>query len=88
MVVATFWSFIDRQMTDHFWHTGPNGRHKCMTFEVMGENLLALVTRLMTRGFHRSWGKTAPQLGSVVFYGKKTPEKMDEKGRPKKWVPP
>ncbi|CAJ1429407.1 unnamed protein product [Effrenium voratum] len=31
------------QMTDHFWHTGPNGRHKCMTFEVMGENLLALV---------------------------------------------
>lgn len=30
-------------MTDHFWHTGPNGRHKCMTFEVMGENLLALV---------------------------------------------
>jgi serine/threonine-protein kinase SRPK3 len=32
-------------MTDHFWHTGPNGRHKCMTFEVMGENLLALVTR-------------------------------------------
>ena len=21
-------------MTDHFWHTGPNGRHKCMTFEV------------------------------------------------------
>lgn len=21
------------QMTDHFWHTGPNGRHKCMTFE-------------------------------------------------------
>eukprot|EP00438_Fugacium_kawagutii_P001942 Skav226037 [mRNA] locus=scaffold2502:151997:154751:- [translate_table: standard] len=31
------------KMTDHFWHTGPNGRHKCMTFEVMGENLLALV---------------------------------------------
>jgi len=31
------------KMLDHFWHTGPNGRHKCMTFEVMGENLLALV---------------------------------------------
>eukprot|EP00441_Pelagodinium_beii_P028007 CAMPEP_0197658630 /NCGR_PEP_ID=MMETSP1338-20131121/45347_1 /TAXON_ID=43686 ORGANISM="Pelagodinium beii, Strain RCC1491" /NCGR_SAMPLE_ID=MMETSP1338 /ASSEMBLY_ACC=CAM_ASM_000754 /LENGTH=603 /DNA_ID=CAMNT_0043235249 /DNA_START=68 /DNA_END=1876 /DNA_ORIENTATION=+ len=31
------------KMTDHFWHTGPNGRHKCMTFEVMGENMLALV---------------------------------------------
>ncbi|CAE7257395.1 Srpk2 [Symbiodinium natans] len=31
------------KMLDHFWHTGTNGRHKCMTFEVMGENLLALV---------------------------------------------
>lgn len=31
------------QMRGHFWHTGPNGRHKCMVFEVMGENLLALV---------------------------------------------
>merc|ERR1712232_1477322 len=31
------------QMRSHFWHSGPNGRHKCMVFEVMGENLLALV---------------------------------------------
>lgn len=31
------------QMLGNFWHTGPNGRHKCMVFEVMGENLLALV---------------------------------------------
>lgn len=31
------------QMRGHFWHSGPNGRHKCMVFEVMGENLLALV---------------------------------------------
>merc|ERR1712039_1061629 len=31
------------QMRGHFWHGGPNGRHKCMVFEVMGENLLALV---------------------------------------------
>mmetsp|Transcript_98118 Transcript_98118/g.245971 ORF Transcript_98118/g.245971 Transcript_98118/m.245971 type:complete len:674 (+) Transcript_98118:73-2094(+) len=31
------------QMCGHFWHSGPNGRHKCMVFEVMGENLLALV---------------------------------------------
>jgi len=31
------------QMQGHFWHSGPNGRHKCMVFEVMGENLLALV---------------------------------------------
>mmetsp|Transcript_69384 Transcript_69384/g.206681 ORF Transcript_69384/g.206681 Transcript_69384/m.206681 type:complete len:616 (-) Transcript_69384:21-1868(-) len=31
------------QMRGHFWHSGPNGRHKCMVFEVMGENLLTLV---------------------------------------------
>eukprot|EP00933_Yihiella_yeosuensis_P018025 TRINITY_DN14962_c0_g1_i1.p1 TRINITY_DN14962_c0_g1~~TRINITY_DN14962_c0_g1_i1.p1 ORF type:complete len:626 (-),score=194.35 TRINITY_DN14962_c0_g1_i1:156-2033(-) len=31
------------QMRGHFWHSGPNGRHKCMVFQVMGENLLALV---------------------------------------------
>eukprot|EP00927_Polykrikos_kofoidii_P050359 TRINITY_DN44279_c0_g1_i1.p1 TRINITY_DN44279_c0_g1~~TRINITY_DN44279_c0_g1_i1.p1 ORF type:complete len:776 (-),score=199.59 TRINITY_DN44279_c0_g1_i1:106-2349(-) len=31
------------QMRGHFWHSGPNGRHKCVVFEVMGENLLALV---------------------------------------------
>eukprot|EP00442_Polarella_glacialis_P009466 CAMPEP_0115136022 /NCGR_PEP_ID=MMETSP0227-20121206/56112_1 /TAXON_ID=89957 /ORGANISM="Polarella glacialis, Strain CCMP 1383" /LENGTH=486 /DNA_ID=CAMNT_0002542949 /DNA_START=111 /DNA_END=1568 /DNA_ORIENTATION=- len=31
------------EMLGHFWHTGPNGRHKCMVFEVMGENLLAMV---------------------------------------------
>eukprot|EP00929_Paragymnodinium_shiwhaense_P014520 TRINITY_DN122435_c0_g1_i1.p1 TRINITY_DN122435_c0_g1~~TRINITY_DN122435_c0_g1_i1.p1 ORF type:complete len:637 (-),score=216.66 TRINITY_DN122435_c0_g1_i1:297-2207(-) len=31
------------QMQGHFWHSGPNGRHKCVVFEVMGENLLALV---------------------------------------------
>eukprot|EP00444_Apocalathium_aciculiferum_P018153 CAMPEP_0183450386 /NCGR_PEP_ID=MMETSP0370-20130417/112454_1 /TAXON_ID=268820 /ORGANISM="Peridinium aciculiferum, Strain PAER-2" /LENGTH=583 /DNA_ID=CAMNT_0025641535 /DNA_START=12 /DNA_END=1759 /DNA_ORIENTATION=- len=31
------------KMMGHFWHSGPNGRHKCMVFEVMGENLLALV---------------------------------------------
>eukprot|EP00928_Gymnodinium_smaydae_P070050 TRINITY_DN53992_c0_g1_i1.p1 TRINITY_DN53992_c0_g1~~TRINITY_DN53992_c0_g1_i1.p1 ORF type:complete len:825 (-),score=224.53 TRINITY_DN53992_c0_g1_i1:88-2562(-) len=31
------------QMRGHFWHSGPNGRHKCAVFEVMGENLLSLV---------------------------------------------
>lgn len=31
------------QMRGHFWHSGPNGRHKCMVFETMGENLLTLV---------------------------------------------
>eukprot|EP00931_Biecheleriopsis_adriatica_P022972 TRINITY_DN14623_c1_g1_i1.p1 TRINITY_DN14623_c1_g1~~TRINITY_DN14623_c1_g1_i1.p1 ORF type:complete len:675 (-),score=188.38 TRINITY_DN14623_c1_g1_i1:40-2064(-) len=38
------------KMTDHFWHSGPNGRHKCMTFEVMGENLLALVKHYDYKG--------------------------------------
>jgi hypothetical protein len=44
----------------------------------------------MTRGFHRSWGKTTPQLGSVVFLWKKTtPEKRDEnRADPKNGVPP
>eukprot|EP00928_Gymnodinium_smaydae_P048576 TRINITY_DN32492_c0_g1_i1.p1 TRINITY_DN32492_c0_g1~~TRINITY_DN32492_c0_g1_i1.p1 ORF type:complete len:677 (+),score=151.55 TRINITY_DN32492_c0_g1_i1:75-2105(+) len=31
------------QLCGHFWHSGPNGRHKCLAFEVMGENLLSLV---------------------------------------------
>jgi len=37
-------------MRSHFWHSGPNGRHKCMVFEVMGENLLALVKHFDYRG--------------------------------------
>ncbi|KAJ2707466.1 serine/threonine protein kinase, CMGC group, partial [Coemansia spiralis] len=28
------------QLLDHFEHSGPNGRHVCMVFEVLGENLL------------------------------------------------
>jgi len=31
------------KMCSHFFHSGPHGRHKCMVFEVMGENLLSLV---------------------------------------------
>ena len=27
-------------LLDHFWHTGPNGKHKCLVFPVLGENLL------------------------------------------------
>merc|ERR1712187_413214 len=38
------------QMRGHFWHSGPNGRHKCMVFEVMGENLLALVKHYKYNG--------------------------------------
>ncbi|KAH3669473.1 hypothetical protein OGAPHI_001594 [Ogataea philodendri] len=33
------------QMLDHFVHTGPNGEHICMIFEVLGENMLSLLLR-------------------------------------------
>jgi hypothetical protein len=31
------------RMFDSFVHSGPYGRHQCMVFEVLGENLLALI---------------------------------------------
>jgi len=30
-------------LKDHFWHTGPHGQHKCLIFDLMGENLLAVI---------------------------------------------
>lgn len=33
------------QLLDHFIHKGPNGDHVCMVFEVLGENMLALLLR-------------------------------------------
>ncbi|GME91584.1 unnamed protein product [Ambrosiozyma monospora] len=33
------------ELLDHFIHTGPNGEHVCMVFEVLGENLLSLLIR-------------------------------------------
>ncbi|KAI0344937.1 kinase-like protein [Trametopsis cervina] len=35
---------------DHFKHTGPNGTHVCMVFEVLGENLLGLIKRHQNKG--------------------------------------
>lgn len=35
---------------DHFMVKGPNGNHVCMTFEVLGENLLSLMKRYKNRG--------------------------------------
>ena len=35
---------------DHFMVKGRNGSHVCMTFEVLGENLLALIKRYKNRG--------------------------------------
>ncbi|EIW67425.1 hypothetical protein TREMEDRAFT_33616 [Tremella mesenterica DSM 1558] len=37
-------------LVDHFRHTGPNGSHVCMVFEVLGENLLGLIKRYQHRG--------------------------------------
>ena len=31
------------QLVDSFSHTGPNGTHVCMVFEMMGQNLLSLI---------------------------------------------
>jgi serine/threonine-protein kinase SRPK3 len=33
-----------------FEHSGPNGRHVCMVFEVLGDNLLALIKRYDYKG--------------------------------------
>ncbi|KAF7324691.1 hypothetical protein MKEN_00510600 [Mycena kentingensis (nom. inval.)] len=35
---------------DHFRHTGPNGTHVCMVFEVLGESLLGLIKRHQNKG--------------------------------------
>jgi len=37
-------------LVDHFKHSGPNGSHVCMVFEVLGENLLGLIKRYQHRG--------------------------------------
>lgn len=37
-------------LVDSFKHTGPNGSHVCMVFEVLGENLLGLIKRYQHRG--------------------------------------
>ncbi|CEG83282.1 Putative CMGC/SRPK protein kinase [Rhizopus microsporus] len=42
------------QLLDHFWHEGPNGKHVCMTFEVLGESLLSLMKRYNYKGIPQS----------------------------------
>ncbi|KEZ43194.1 hypothetical protein SAPIO_CDS4866 [Scedosporium apiospermum] len=37
-------------LLDSFEHTGPNGTHVCMVFEVLGENLLGLIKKWNHRG--------------------------------------
>jgi len=38
------------QLVDYFEHHGPNGKHVCMVFEVMGPNVLALIKRFNFKG--------------------------------------
>lgn len=38
------------RLFDYFDHTGPHGRHICMVFEVLGDNLLALIRHYNHRG--------------------------------------
>lgn len=38
------------RLLDTFEHNGPHGRHVCMLFEVLGDNLLALIKRYKYRG--------------------------------------
>ncbi len=38
------------RLLDHFEHMGPHGRHVCMVFEVLGDNLLALIKRYDYKG--------------------------------------
>ena len=38
------------RILDDFEHAGPHGRHVCMVFEVLGENLLALVKKFNYQG--------------------------------------
>lgn len=38
------------RLIDNFEHVGPHGRHVCMVFEVLGDNLLALIKRYDYKG--------------------------------------
>ena len=38
------------ELIDHFDHTGPNGKHVCMAFELLGENLLSVIKKYEYRG--------------------------------------
>ncbi|KAG2502244.1 hypothetical protein HYH03_000730 [Edaphochlamys debaryana] len=38
------------RLYDNFEHSGPNGRHVCLVFEVLGDNLLSLIKRFDYKG--------------------------------------
>ena len=37
-------------LVDHFEHSGPHGRHVCMVFELLGDNLLQVIKQYNYRG--------------------------------------
>ncbi|RYH10479.1 hypothetical protein EON65_39455, partial [archaeon] len=47
--VASFDPHVVR-LYDSFDHNGPNGKHLCMVFEMLGENLLKVIKRYNYRG--------------------------------------
>jgi len=57
------------RLLDYFAHTGPNGTHICMCFDVMGPNVLALIKRCDFRGVpHESVRKVAAHTLAGLDY--------------------
>lgn len=42
------------ELLDHFEHSGPNGSHVCLTFEVLSKSLLCLLKRFHYKGIPKS----------------------------------
>lgn len=53
-------------LLDNFVHSGPNGKHVVMTFEVLGENLLALIKKYEHRGIPLVYVK---QISKQILLG-------------------
>ncbi|KAJ2723540.1 serine/threonine protein kinase, CMGC [Coemansia sp. Benny D115] len=60
------------KMLDSFEHSGPNGRHVCMVFEVLGENLLSLLRNARRYGSMRDAVHAAKNDGSMIGDGQST----------------
>ncbi|KAJ1938628.1 serine/threonine protein kinase, CMGC, partial [Kickxella alabastrina] len=57
------------KMLDSFEHSGPNGRHVCMVFEVLGENLLSLLRNARRYGSLRDAVTAAKSEASLIGDG-------------------
>ncbi|KAJ2004063.1 serine/threonine protein kinase, CMGC [Coemansia thaxteri] len=73
------------KMLDSFEHSGPNGRHVCMVFEVLGENLLSLLRNARRYGSLRDAVHAAKTDASLVGDGQGhnhgTPGDAEHNGR-------